>query len=128
MVESEHIGGYCPHCGTHHRVIESIPARPLRTSEIQSMNDSENVVLCREFMGMSGDMVGMSGDEDVTEGIVLATETAARVLTFYRDHGWVVDAEEEYGDNQSPKEVAEEVYQDAANMNTEAMKSAFGGI
>lgn len=127
MVETEHIGGYCPHCGTLHRVIESIPARPLRTSEVRSISESDDIVLCREIMAMSGDMAGMSTDEEVTEDIVLANETAARVLTFYRGHGWVVEIEEEYGESESPEEVAEEVYQDAANMGSEAMQMALGG-
>lgn len=127
MVETEHIGGYCPHCGTHHRVIESIPARPLRTNEVRSINQSDDIVLCREIMAMSGEMAGMSTGEEVTEDIVLADETAARVLTFYRDYGWVVEIEEEYAEGESPEEVAEEVYQDAASMSSEAMEMAFNG-
>lgn len=127
MVETDHIGGYCPHCSTHHRVIESIPARPLRTSEVRSINDSDDIVLCREIMAMSGDMAGMSTDEEVTEDIVLANKTVARVLTFYRGHGWVVEIEDEYKEGESPEEAAEEVYRDAANMSSEAMKMAFNG-
>lgn len=127
MVATEHIGGYCPDCGTHHRVIDSIPARPLRMIEVGSMSDSEDVVLCRAVMGMSGDMAGMDTDEEVTEDIVLATEKSSRVLHLYREHGWVVEAEVEHREDESAKEVAEDVYQDAANMSADAMSAALGG-
>lgn len=91
------------------------------------MNESDKIVLCREIMSMSGDMAGMDADEEVTEDIVLANETAARVLKLYRDYGWVVEIEDEYKEGESPQEGAEAVYQEAANMSSEAMKMALGG-
>lgn len=126
MVESEYIGGHCPNCGTHHRVIESIPERPLRMSEVKSLKESNDVILCMSVMGMSGDMAGMDTDEEVTEEIVVGGETATRVLSLYRGHGWVVDIEVEVRDDESAEEVARDVYIEATNRNADAMKAAFG--
>jgi hypothetical protein len=127
MVDTEHIGGYCPNCGTLHRVIESIPARPLRMTEVESMRDSDNVVFCMGVMMMSGGLVGMDTEEDVTEDIVLATEVSTRLLSLYRDHGWVVEVEVEHEEDESAEEVAMDVYRDAATMSSDAMNEAFGG-
>lgn len=127
MVEPEHIGGYCPDCGTHHRVVESIPARPLRMSEVDSLKESDDIVFCMQLMWMSGDMAGMDTDEDVTEDIVLTNETVTRLLSLYKGHGWVVEVEEEHGEDEAAEDVATDVYVEATNMVSGAMKEAFGG-
>lgn len=115
MVEAEHIGEHCPDCGIHHRVIESIPARPLRTSEIDSLKESDDLILCLETEWRSGEAAGMSTDEKVTDNIVVGSETAARVLSLYRGHGWVVDTEVEVQDDESARDVATRLYIDSAN-------------
>ena len=97
-------GEVCPECGTHHRVIESIPARPLRRSERDEREDSETVALAMPMVAAFGAMAESGDGSETTREIVLSTMERAYVLSFEPNHGWVVASEREHQEDEDPIE------------------------
>jgi len=127
MHTSEHIGEICPECGTHHRVIESLPAKQFTRSALEKLKESEGIVFAEGIMWMSPGLAGASGDEEVTDDIVLGTKNSAMVLRLY-DEGWVVEIEEEPREDETPEECAREVWMEGSNVASEAMHEAFNNF
>lgn len=97
-------GEVCPECGTHHRVVGSIPARPLRVSELDEMEESEKMALAMPVVTAFGNMAESDDGTETTREIVLSTTEKAHILSFESEHGWVVASESEHQDGEDPKE------------------------
>jgi hypothetical protein len=119
--DGSHIGTTCPDCGTHHRILDSLPAHPLTPSILESLRDSESVSFCRGIEWIDSRAVGVDAGEDVTENIVLATEGSALLLSLY-DPGWVVEFEEEPEDGEDIQQVAETMWTSHSQMLGEALR------
>lgn len=120
----EHLGEECPNCGVVHRVIESLPDKPLSWTEVESLEDSERIAFAQGIEFMSGGMFGMDAQE-VTENVVLSTSSSSMLLSRYLGTGWVVEQEAEHGDDESPKEVGQELWMEASQGFAGAMREAF---
>lgn len=125
MHATEHLGEVCPDCGTHHRVIESLPAKQITYSALEKLQESEKIVFAEGIMWMSGNVAGVSGDEEVTDEIVLGTKESAMILQLY-DEGWVVEIEEKPDDGETTEERARDIWAEASNVASEAFHDVFG--
>lgn len=125
MHATEHLGEVCPDCGTHHRVIRSLPAKQITHSALDSLKESDEIVFAEGIMWMSGNMAGVSGDEEVTDEIVLGTKSSAMILHLY-DEGWVVEIEEKPDNDETPEERARDIWAEASKMASEAFHDVFG--
>lgn len=97
-------GEVCPECGTHHRVVESIPARPLRVTELNEMEESGKMALAMPMVAAFGSMAESEDGTDTTREIVLSTTEKAYILSFESEHGWVVASEREHQEDEDPVE------------------------
>lgn len=116
-------GETCPDCGTHFKIMDELPKRPLTESEIASLADGDSFHLA-EAITLMKSMVMPKVPEGTwaTEDIVLATDEAARVLSYYEEHGWVVDVEEPLNcDCCTPQEHGENVLFDFSKMLKQSM-------
>lgn len=107
MHDGTNIGETCPECGTHHRVVESIPSQPFTRSLLDDLRESTNFTFVQGTNWISGKNLGLGTDEEVTEDLILGTQTKAMHLRLY-DPGWVVELEEE------PYEDEDETVEDVA--------------
>lgn len=86
----------CSVCSTNHRVIESIPKRPLTTSDIEQLDQRF------PFVGATFPREEEVIDDiptNITDVLVISTESATQILQFNMKHGWIVGEElEHYGD------------------------------
>jgi hypothetical protein len=98
-------GEVCAECGTHHQIVDSIPARPLRVSELDELEESETVALAMPVVAAFGNLAESEEEEETTREIVLSTMNAARILSFEPDHGWVVADEREHEEGDDPVEM-----------------------
>jgi len=118
--DGSHIGEICPDCGTHHRVLESIPAQPLTRSALESIEDSDGITFAR---GIGWFYDGTSdGDDETTEDIVLGTQKKALLLSLYQP-GWVVDLEAEprEDEDETVEDVARDLWMQSSQGLSEAM-------
>ncbi len=131
MHDGSHIGTECPDCGTHHRVLESLDASPMTRAALESLEDGETIILARGIAWMSPGLAGVEVENDepphdeVTEDIVLGTQTKALLLSLY-DPGWVVEMEIEPEEDETVKEVAQELWINASNDLSQAMQNMMG--
>lgn len=110
----DHIGEECPECGIQHRLIESLPKRPLRVSEVRSFEESLGARVGYPILPVSGELFGLETEADATKDVVMATEDLVRVVGYYADVGWVVDEEVAVDTRESPEEVAFGMYKDVS--------------
>lgn len=106
----EHLGEECPKCGVVHRVLESLPDKPLSQSAIQSIEESENFAYAR------GIAVHSDGSDEgmVTDDLVLSSPASTLLLSRYPGTGWVVEQEIEHQPEDDPREVGAEVRETAS--------------
>lgn len=111
-------GDTCPDCGTHFKIMDELPKRPLTESEVNSLGEGDSLHLAAAITLMKGIVMPNVPEETwATEDIVLATDEAARVLSLYEEHGWVVDIEEPLTCNCcTPREHGENVLYDSSQM------------
>ena len=91
----------CPVCFTNHRVVESLPKMPLTKSYVEKLD--EKFPFARATFPNPDDVV----DEiptNITDVLVLSTESSTRILQFYIDHGWIVGEEREHYEGVEPEE------------------------
>lgn len=117
----DRLGEQCPECGTHHRVIESIPDKPLSDEELESLRESEGVEFVRSLILMSGGLVGRDDAEEVTETIVLSTSARSLALQRYGGTGWVVEVEVEHESDDDPVEVGMDVWMEGSQYASAAL-------
>lgn len=120
--DGTHIGETCPDCGTHHRLLESIPNQPLTRSALDSIRDGDGITFARGIGWFFGEIVGAGTDDEVTEDIVLGTQSKALLLSLY-EPGWVVDLEAEPRDDvdETVEDVARELWMQSSQGLSEAM-------
>lgn len=120
--DGTHIGETCPDCGTHHRVLESIPNQPLTRSALESIRDGDGITFARGIGWFFGEIVGAGTDDEVTEDIVLGTQEKALLLSLY-EPGWVVDLEAEPREDvdETVEDVARELWMQSSQGLSEAM-------
>jgi len=120
--DGSHIGKECEECGTKHRVLESLPARPFSRSALDSLREEDSV----KFVRGVGWFFSGTADDDVetTEDIVLGTKNYARFLTLH-ETGWVVEQEDEIRENEDPEEYAFQRWQEVSQGASEAFHAAF---
>lgn len=124
MHDGSHIGETCPDCGTHHRVLESLPAHQLTMDVLESIRDSDGIAFAR---GIGWFYDGSSEDSvETTEDIVLATQSKAMLLSLY-EPGWVVELEEEPREDadETVEDVARELWMQSSQGLSEAMHDVF---
>ena len=98
------VGDACPECGTRHRVIESLPDRPMTLEEVEQLEESDTFEFVIEVGGYTGELVAVNLEKDVTREIITVTETTLRVISHYMDRGWIVEIERDVGEDESPRE------------------------
>jgi len=125
MHDGSHIGTTCPDCGTHHRVLESLDSRPFTRSALRSLEDSDGITFARGIGWFFGEIAGVDGDEEVTEDIVLGTQSKALLLSLY-EPGWVVELEGEPRDDETVEDVAREMWAESSAGLSEAMHDVMG--
>jgi len=110
MHDEPDLGEVCPECGTHHRVIESIPAQPLTQSLVEELRESTNFTFVRGTNWISAKDLGLSTDQEVTEDLIIGTQTKALYLKLY-EPGWVVEIEEKpfEDEDETVEDVAQEI-------------------
>lgn len=103
----------CSDCGSEHRVLESLPARPLTASDVEDLRASDSLTFVAGARWLFGD-VAPEFDEEVTEDVVLATDQRALLLSLY-GIGWVVEREVEPGPDETAAEAAHDLLMAASS-------------
>ena len=120
------LGEVCSSCGTHHRLIESIPDRPLTRSEIDDLGDNDSIEFIRGVSFMFGEtLTGMDTDEEATEDLVISTAASTKAVSRHPGTGWVVEQEVDHEDDEDPADVGMEVWMEMSSMMAESMHAAF---
>lgn len=120
----EHLGEECPSCGVVHRVVESIPDKPLSRKAIDSLEDSDGIEFAEGVEFFFGEMAG-SNAEEATENLVLSTSTTTLLLSRYAGTGWVVEQEIEHRPDEDPEEVGRDIWMEASQHLSQAMNEVF---
>lgn len=122
-------GEQCDECGTHHKVLDHLPKRALTTNEVEALNESEKIAFVEAVNYMPGAVMEGINDESVwaTEEIVIATDTAARNIGLFKEHGWVVETEAELTcDCCTPREHGMNYLYEIAKRAKESLKLIMG--
>lgn len=114
MHDGTHIGEVCPDCGTHHRVLETLPGKPLTQEAIDSLESGENIHYARGIGWRDPEFLGVESDDKVTENVVLATDGSVVVVRLY-EPGWVVEYEEEPDDGENVEKLGKKIWNQASN-------------
>lgn len=114
MHDGSHIGEVCPDCGTHHRVLETLPAKPLTRSAIESLTEGEIIHYAQGIGWRDPEFLGVDGDDDVTENLVLATDGSVVVVRLY-EPGWVVEYEETPAEDEDVEQLGKKIWNQASN-------------
>lgn len=119
-------GESCPDCGTHFKIMDELPERPLTEGEIDSLSDGDGIYLAQAITLMKWMIMPKVPEESwAAEDIVPATDEAARVLSLHDGHGWVVDIEEPLScDCCTPREHVENALFDASKMLKNGIEDA----
>lgn len=110
-------GTECSECGTHHKILDSLPARPLAEREVDSLDEDTSIALAEPVNLMVAEVMGVEDAEWATENIVLGTSESARVVSLHEGVGWVVQMEEPLDCNCcTPREHGENFLLDSSEM------------
>lgn len=121
---ADHLGEECPSCGVVHRVVESLPDKPLSRGGIDSLEGSENIAFAEGVEFFFGEMAGPNADE-ATENLVLSMSSSTRLLSRYAGTGWVVEQEIEHETDEDPEQVGRELWMEASQHLSEAMNEVY---
>lgn len=113
----------CPVCFTNHRVINSLPKKPLTKSEVEKLD--EEFPFARGTFPNPDDVVD-DIPTNVTDVLVLSTEDSTSILQFYVDHGWIVGEEREHPDSIEPEEFGLAAWEKYSEDFHRQMKDRFG--
>lgn len=103
---TEHFGGECPVCYTHHRVIEFLPNRSLKRDEIEEMA-VKNPFLKGIYLD---DELAVEGEpEDAAPSFVLSLADETSIVTLYPGEGWVVEREIEHPEGTDPEDIGQKI-------------------
>ena len=104
----DYLNEECPVCYTEHQVVEFLPKRPLRQSEIERM-DKKNKLVKAVYMR---DELAVEGEpEDATPTFVLTTTDFTRIITLFNNVGWVVEREVENPEDADPKVIGKRAWE-----------------
>lgn len=117
----DHLGTTCQ-CGTHHRVFDSLPASPLTGSMIDQLRASERIHFVRGITMRSPDH---DSNEEVTEDVVLSTDSKTLLLSFYEEVGWVVEQEIEHRPGEDPETVGLETWTEVSDQLSTVLNETF---
>ena len=111
-------GESCPDCGMHRKIIDAIPEKALTEDEVESLTESDTIHLAQPINLMKGSvMSGVADSSWGAEDIVIATDSAARLLSLEEKYGWVVKMEEPLScDCCTPLEHGQNLLLDATEM------------
>lgn len=121
----ERIGTTCEGCGTHHRVFEKLDDKPISESAMNKLEQADTIKFIQGIAMMSGGLLGVETDQEVTKDIVLSTASKTMHLSQYKGHGWVVEQEIEHEDDEDPEEVGFQLWAERSSMLAEGMKDMF---
>jgi len=113
----------CPVCFTNHRVVKSLPRTPLTKSHVEQLN--EQVLFARGTFPNQDEVI----DEiptNVTDVLVISTESSTRILQFYVDHGWIVGEEREHYEGMEPEEFGQAAWEKYSEDFHRQMRQRFG--
>lgn len=121
----DRLGETCPHCGTHHRVLSSLPDAPLVESRIDSLRERNEIAFIRGIGMMFGETFGLDTDESATEDLVISTSSSTKLLSRHAGTGWVVEQEIEHESDENPTDVGQRVWMDFSSMLSEEISQQF---
>ncbi|MFP4189333.1 MAG: hypothetical protein ACLFR5_08035 [Halobacteriales archaeon] len=98
----------CPVCFTNHRVVDSLPERPITDSEVDKLADG--FVFCRPIY-LRGELEHPEMPTNITPAIVMSTEEMTTQIALYTDVGWVVEKEVELTNELEPDETSEQLWE-----------------
>lgn len=113
----------CPVCFTNHRIVNSLPKTPLTRSQVEKLN--EQVPFARGTFPNPDEVI----DEiptNVTDVLVISTESSTTILQFYVDHGWIVGEEREHYEAIKPEEFGQAAWETYSEDFHKQMQQRFG--
>lgn len=98
----------CPVCFTDHRVIESLPPRPITRSEAEELKDGFEFFKPIYF---EGDLAHPDASPNEAPTIVQSTQDKTYQIALYSDVGWVVEKEIDLVGEMDPEEMGNELWE-----------------
>ncbi len=98
----------CPVCFTNHRVVDSLPDKPLTKSYVEKLDDQLPYV--KGTFPPEGEVV----DEvptHITDNLIISTGSSTRIIQYLVDCGWVVGEEIDHPEDVEPNEVGQQAWQ-----------------
>ncbi len=113
---SDYLDGECPVCFTDHRIIESLPNRPINEKEAKIIGEKsiDNCVFF-ECIFTGGELEHPVLPDGLATTIIYATENKVMKLAVYEDHGWIVETERKVPEAADAVEAAEFIWEDVYN-------------
>ncbi|WP_435065628.1 hypothetical protein [Halobaculum sp. EA56] len=109
-------GRECPICFTDHRVIESLPERPINESEAKTL--AEKFVFFKPIY-IQGKIEHPNMPNNIAPTIVFSTEAKTFQIALYTDIGWVVEKEIELSEGMNPEKIGEMLWNETRNSYAE---------
>lgn len=103
---TDYLDQECPVCFTNHRVIESLPKRPLKQSEAEQWGKGYDFF---EPIYLRDELEHPDAPTDITPTIVFSTEERTVQIALYSDEGWVVEKEIDLLDEMDPEKMGEKL-------------------
>lgn len=98
----------CPVCYTNHRMVESLPDKPLTKSYVEKLDDQ--LLYVRGTFPPECEVV----DEvptHITDNLIISTESSTRIIQYHVDCGWVVGEVIEHPEDVEPEEVGQQAWE-----------------
>jgi hypothetical protein len=107
----DYLGQECQVCFTDHRVIESLPERPIEKIELEKWREQQDEwdskFVYFEPIYFEDELTLENLSETATVTLVFGTEDNVVQVALYNDAGWVVEKEIDMTDGGAPVEMAE---------------------
>jgi len=97
----------CPVCYTNHRVVESLPDKPLTKSYVGKLDDQ---LPYAEATFPPEDKVVDAIPANITDNLIISTESSTKILQYMMEYGWVVGEEIEHYGEAEPEEVGKQAW------------------
>jgi hypothetical protein len=97
----------CPVCYTNHRVVESLPDKPLTATYVEKLDDQ--LPYAKATFPPEDEVVD-SIPTNITDNLIMSTESSTRILQYMMEEGWVVGEEIEHHGEIEPEEVGEQAW------------------
>lgn len=113
----------CPVCFTNHRVVDSLPRKPLTKSVVKKLNDQ--LLFARGTFPNPDELVE-DIPTNITDVLVMSTEESTRILQFYINHGWIVGEERDHYEGMDPEECGRAAWEKYSEDFHRQMQQKFG--